>query len=125
MSLIGLVHLAEGVFKQTQENQDTAAANGKVQPQPAAQKPNEIDRDEFRHSHENGGNEAGLFQVKQASVFSAAATVLLVQGGEGQNQKTRTQAAATSTQAATANVSANTAAAPTATARPSILLPRR
>ncbi|HLK05774.1 MAG TPA: hypothetical protein VKT53_15155 [Candidatus Acidoferrum sp.] len=81
MSLIGLVNLAEKLFNQTQgnSNEDTGpaskAAKG-IATQSAQAKPS----DEFRPSAGNPANEAGLFQVSQASVFTAAASVLLVQG---------------------------------------------
>ncbi len=127
MSLIGLVHLAEGVFKQAQENQSNGTDSEKTRAQPAVQNADTIDRDEFRHSRQSDGNEAGLFQVKQTSVFTAAATVLLVEGNQRQNQTAQTQTAQTPSNAqstaslrvnaATANRSATTNTAGNATSK--------
>jgi len=95
MLLIELVHLAEGVLKQQgQDNQNNTTQAGKTQAQAAAQRTGRIDRDEFRHSNGTTGNEAGLFEVKQQSVFTAAAAVLLVQGGARRDQNAQAQTTA-------------------------------
>jgi|SRR5882672_9579838 len=113
MSLIGLVHLAEGVLKQQgQESQNNTTPAGKTQAQPARQQTNTIDRDEFRRSNESAGNEAGLFQVKQQSVFTTAVTVLLVQGGAEQTApNTRTAQTSANPQSAATNAETSAAAA--------------
>jgi hypothetical protein len=100
MSLIGLVHLAESLFDQTPGNQDNGGEK-KTQNQ-AAQKNDANNRDEFRHSGANTAREAGLFQVKQQSVFSTAATVLVVQNGATQNAAAPTPSAARATATPTA-----------------------
>ena len=100
MSLIGLVHLAESLFDQTPGNQDNGSAK-KTQNQ-AAQKSDVNNRDEFRHSGANTAKVAGLFQAKQQSVFSTAATVLLVQNGATQNAAAPTPSAARATATPTA-----------------------
>ena len=81
MSLIGLVNLAEKLFNQTQgnSNEDAGPASKTVKGN-ATRETQAKPSDEFRPSAGNPANEAGLFQVSQASVFTAAASVLLVQG---------------------------------------------
>jgi len=112
MALIGLVNLAERLFNQTQSNpnEDTALTT-KASKTIAAQTTQAKPSDEFRPSGGNAANEAGLFHVSQASVFTAAATVLLVQGENAAPAANNT----TTVPAATANPAAggttNTAAA--------------
>jgi len=113
MALIGLVNLAERLFNQTQSNPNedtelTTKASKAIAAQTTQAKPS----DEFRPSGGNAANEAGLFHVSQASVFTTAATVLLVQGENAAPAANNT----TTVPAATANPAAggttNTAAAP-------------
>lgn len=78
MSLIGLVNLAEKLFNQTQGNlnEDGGGTNRPVKT--VAQSSLRNQADEFRPSAGNAANEAGLFQVTQQQVFTAAATTILV-----------------------------------------------
>jgi hypothetical protein len=82
MAIIGLVHLAERLFHQTQGNpaEDTGLTN-RSRKAVAAEAPRLKQSHEFRPASGNAAHEAGLFQVSQASVFTAAATALLVEGG--------------------------------------------
>jgi len=80
MALIGLVNLAERLFNQTQGNPNEDAALTTKAPKGNASEATQLKpSDEFRPSSGNAANDAGLFHVSQSSVFTTAATVLLVQ----------------------------------------------
>jgi hypothetical protein len=115
MSLIGIVNLTERLLNQTQDNGNEAGPNGKAAKPALPQNVISNGADEFRPSAENTAKEAGLFQVRQQQVFTAAATVLLVQEGAGQKPATAGPAARTAQAAAAAAPVAAPVAAPTAT----------
>jgi hypothetical protein len=136
MALIGLVNLAERLFNQTQgnSNQD-GALTSKSSKANAAPDATQKSSDEFRPSSGNAANEAGLFQVSQAAVFTAAATVLLVQNGNAApapatnktaaSNPTTTSAPVTATANSPANGPSNTTPAATAVvaATPAVKVP--
>ncbi len=111
MAPIGLVNLAEKLFNQTQgnRNEDTGPAS-KPAKGIATQKTQAKPSDEFRPSTGNAANEAGLFQVSQASVFTAAASVLLVQGENTAPAGPTTAAKTSNEPVATTNTNAPPAA---------------
>jgi len=80
MALIGLVNLAERLFSQTQGNPNEDSGLTTKSPKGNGSEATQLKpSDEFRPSSGNAANDAGLFHVSQASVFTTAATVLLVQ----------------------------------------------
>ena len=100
MSLIGLVNLTERLLNQPQDNGNDGGDSEKSAKQVTPQPVNNAGADEFRPSSANAENEAGLFQVRQQSVFTAAATVLLIENGPTQ-QATGASTANTNALAAT------------------------
>src|SRR6266853_4800340 len=71
MALIGLVNLAERLFNQTQRNPNEDSGLTTKTPKGDATQATQLKpSDEFRPSSGNAANEAGLFQVSQASVFT-------------------------------------------------------
>jgi len=80
MALIGLVNLAERLFSQTQGNPNEDSGLTTKSPKGNGSEATQLKpSDEFKPSNGNAANEAGLFHVSQASGFTTAATVLLVQ----------------------------------------------
>jgi hypothetical protein len=113
MALIGLVNLAERLFNQTQRNPNEDSGLTTKTPKGVATQATQLKpSDEFRPSSENTANEAGLFRLSQASVFTTAASVLLVQGENGAPVANNTTTAAATTANPATSGTTNTAAAP-------------
>jgi hypothetical protein len=77
IGLIGLVQLTQGILHQTldnSQNQDGSARNKLVAPETTT---NQINADTFVPSAQNPAQDAGIFNVQQVSLFSAAANFLL------------------------------------------------
>ena len=117
MALIGLVNLAERLFNQTQGNPNEDTSLTSKAPKGNASQATQVKlSDEFRPSSGNAANEAGLFHVSQASVFTAAATVLLVQGENTAPAANKTTSAPATTANPATSGTTNTPASPAPTA---------
>ena len=106
MSLVGLVQLTQGILNQTlensSENAQPANKNKSIVQDTNSPQPN---ADTFVPSGQNPAQEAGIFNVRQVSLFSAAANLLLQPAPE-----TKSAAAPAAIAAPPANAqSANTA----------------
>ena len=120
MALIGIVHFAERLLNQTQENDASAQNNAKHTVR--AQSAQNDDGDQFTPSTHNPGQDAGLFRVSNISLFSAAADFVFEQpaaqptSATNGSDNTSQNAAANENGAEATNVAANTNAVPVSTA---------
>lgn len=120
MALIGIVHFAERLLNQTQENDAGAQSNAKHAVR--AQSAQNDDGDQFTPSTHNPGQDAGLFRVSNISLFSAAADFVFEQpaaqptSATNVSDNTSQNAAANENGAEATNVAANTNAVPVSSA---------
>jgi hypothetical protein len=127
MALIGIVHFAERLLNQTQENDASAQSNAKHAVR--AQSAQNDDGDQFTPSTHNPGQDAGLFRVSNISLFSAAADFVFEQpaaqptSATNVSDNTSQNAAANENGAGATNVAANTNAVPVASAAAAVAVP--
>ena len=112
MALIGIVQFAEKLLNQAREN-DQTLQHGSKQAAPTKASGNP-EGDQFTPSAQNAGQEAGLFQVSNFSIFSAAADFILTEPEAAPATATGSNAAANGSNAQAAGTNGGAANAVTA-----------